>query len=203
VDESILIQNAKKGDLDSFNSLVLTYQEQVFNLTYRMLNDEMAAEDACQNTFISAFKSIRSFRDGSFRAWLLRIAANNCYDEFRRKKRTPTQPLTAVDEETGEELEDPTWLEDTHNLPQEDVEQKELEQAIQICIDRLPEQFRAAVILVDVQGFGYEEAAQVIKSPIGTVRSRLARARQQLQNCLQGFRELLPEAFRLNGGSRP
>ena len=202
MDESSLINNAKKGDIESFNRLVLTYQEQVFNLTFRMLNDEMAAEDASQNTFISAYKNIRSFRDGSFRAWLLRIAANNCYDEFRRKKRKPTQPLTVFDDESGEEIEDPIWLEDTGSLPEQDFENKELQQAIQLCIDRLPEQFRAAVILVDVQGFGYKEASQIISSPIGTIRSRLARARQQLQECLQGFWELLPEEFRLNTGSR-
>ena len=202
MDESSLINNAKKGDIESFNRLVLTYQEQIFNLTFRMLNDEMAAEDASQNTFISAYKNIRSFRDGSFRAWLLRIAANNCYDEFRRKKRKPTQPLTVFDDESGEEIEDPIWLEDTGSLPEQDFENKELQQAIQLCIDRLPEQFRAAVILVDVQGFGYKEASQIINSPIGTIRSRLARARQQLQECLQGFWELLPEEFRLNTGSR-
>ena len=202
MDESSLINNAKKGDIESFNRLVLTYQEQIFNLTFRMLNDEMAAEDASQNTFISAYKNIRSFRDGSFRAWLLRIAANNCYDEFRRKKRKPTQPLTVFDDESGEEIEDPIWLEDTGSLPEQDFENKELQQAIQLCIDRLPEQFRAAVILVDVQGFGYKEASQIISSPIGTIRSRLARARQQLQECLQGFWELLPEEFRLNTGSR-
>ena len=127
---------------------------------------------------------------------------NNCYDEFRRKKRKPTQPLTMFDEVSGEEIEDPIWLEDTGSLPEQDFEKKELEQAIQLCIDRLPEQYRAAVILVDVQGFGYQEASQIVSSPIGTIRSRLARARQQLQECLQGFWELLPEKFRLNIGSR-
>ena len=106
------------------------------------------------------------------------------------------------DNESGQEIEDPIWLEDTASLPDQDFEKKELEQAIQLCIDRLPDQFKAAVILVDVQGFGYKEASQITSSPIGTIRSRLARARQQLQECLQGFRELLPEAFRLNNGSR-
>lgn len=98
--------------MDAFNHLVLTYQEQVFNLTYRMLNDEMAAEDAAQNTFINAFQHIKSFRGGSFRAWILRIAANTSYDELRRKKRKPTQPLTVIDVESREEMDDPIWLED-------------------------------------------------------------------------------------------
>jgi RNA polymerase sigma-70 factor, ECF subfamily len=201
VDESSLINQAKEGDLNAFNSLVLTYQGQVYNLAYRMLNDEMTAEDVCQNTFISAHKHIRSFRNGSFRAWLFRIAANKCYDELRRVKRKPTQPLDLFDQDSGEEIEDPIWLKDPGSLPEEELERAQLEQAIQLCIDRLPDQFKAAVILVDIQGLGYQEASQVANSPIGTIRSRLARARQQLQKCLQGFRELLPEVFRLKNES--
>jgi len=202
MDESILIRNAKKGDVNAFNQLILTYQEQVFNLTYRMLNDEMAAEDATQNTFINAFQHIKSFRGGSFRAWILRVAANNSYDELRRKKRKPTRPLTVTDIKSGEEMDDPIWLEDDRDLPEEHIIKKELEQAIQRCIDQLPKTFRAVVILVDIQGFGYREASRIAGSPIGTIRSRLARARLQVQSCLQGVRELLPEKFRLNSGSQ-
>ncbi len=202
MDEAILIRNAKNGDIDAFNSLVLIYQEQVFNLAYRMLNDEMAAQDAAQNTFINAFQHLKSYRGGSFRAWVLRIAANNSYDELRRKKRKPSQPLIAVDAESGEEMDDPIWLADNRNLPEESIIKKELEEAIQRCIDQLPNNYRAVMILVDVLGFGYQEASQIAGSPIGTIRSRLARARLRLQNCLQGFRELLPEKFRLNLGSK-
>jgi RNA polymerase sigma-70 factor (ECF subfamily) len=202
MDEAILIRNAKNGDIDAFNHLVLAYQEQVFNLAYRMLNDEMAAQDAAQNTFINAFRHLKSFRGGSFRAWVLRIAANNSYDELRLKKRKPSQPLTIVDAESGEEMDDPIWLEDNRNLPEEYLIKKELEEAIQRCIDKLPNNFRAVIILVDVQGFAYQEASRIAGSPIGTIRSRLARARLRIQECLQGFRELLPEKFRLNSRSR-
>ena len=87
-------------------------------------------------------------------------------------------------------------------MPEEHIIKKELEQAIQRCIDQLPKTFRAVVILVDIQGFGYREASRIAGSPIGTIRSRLARARLQVQSCLQGVRELLPEKFRLNSGSR-
>ena len=202
MDEAILIRNAKNGDVDAFNHLVLSYQEQVFNLAFRMLNDNMAAQDATQNTFINAFQHLKSFRGGSFRAWVLRIAANNSYDELRKKKRKPSQPLTAVDPESGEEMDDPIWLEDNRNLPEEYILKKELEEAIQCCIDQLPNNFRAVIILVDVQGFGYQEASRIAGSPIGTIRSRLARARLRMRDCLQGFRELLPEKFRLNPGSK-
>ncbi len=202
MDEAIFIRNAKDGDVDAFNHLVLTYQEQVFNLAYRMLNDEMAAQDATQNTFINVFQHLKSFRGGSFRAWVLRIAANNSYDELRRKKGKPSQPLTVLDAETGEEMDDPIWLEDNRNLPEEYIMKNELEEAIQRCIDQLPKNYRAVVILVDIQGFGYQEASRIARSPIGTIRSRLARARLRIQECLQGFQELLPEKFRLNLGSK-
>jgi RNA polymerase sigma-70 factor (ECF subfamily) len=202
MDDAVHIGNAKNGDVDAFNHLVLTYQEQVFNLAYRMLNDEMTAQDVTQNTFINAFQHLKSFRGGSFRAWVLRIAANNSYDELRKKKRKPSQPLTTLDAESGEEMDDPIWLEDDRNLPEEYILKKELEVAIQHYIDQLPNNFRAVTILVDIQGFGYQEASRIIGSPIGTIRSRLARARLRMQDCLQGFWELLPEKFRLNPESR-
>jgi len=202
MDESTLINNANNGDVDAFNQLVMTYQEQVFNLAYRMMNDEMAAQDVAQNTFIKSFQNLKSFRGGSFRAWLLRIATNTCYDELRQKKRHPNQPLTSVEAESGEEMDDPPWLKDGQNLPEDNILKKELEEAIQRCIDQLPKNFRAVLILVDVQGFGYREASHIANSPVGTIRSRLARARLRVQNCLQGFRELLPDKFRPKSGSK-
>jgi len=201
-EELELIQNAKNGDLDAFNQLVLDYQQQVYNLAYRMMNDNMAADDITQNTFINAYQHLSSFRGGSFRAWLLRIATNQCYDEHRRHKRKPTSPLTPVDPESGEEFDDPVWLTDDAELPEDFVQSRELESAIQRCIDRLQENFKAILILVDVQGLDYKEASSISDTPIGTVRSRLARARERVQECLQGFGELLPAKYRLKGGSK-
>jgi len=198
MDESLLIQQAKKGDVDAFNQLVLVYQSQVFNLSCRMMSDTMLADDVTQDTFISAFHHLRSFRGGSFRAWLLRIAANNCYDEMRRTRRRPSQSLNPHDAETGEEIEDPVWLTDDGALPEDYLHSRELEAAIQRCIDQLQAQFKAVLIMVDVQGMDYKEAAHAADTPVGTVRSRLARARDKVQQCLQGFSELLPAKYRLN-----
>jgi len=202
MEEFDLIQHAKSGDLDAFNQLVLAYQGQVYNLACRMLSDHMAADDITQNTFINAHRHIKSFRSGSFRAWLLRIAANQCYDELRRAKRRPTQPLTHVDMESGEEFDDPVWLADDGELPEDFLQSKELEAAIQRCIDQLKANFKAMLILIDIQGMDYKEASSVSNTPIGTVRSRLARARDKVQKCLQGIGELLPVKYRLNHGSR-
>jgi RNA polymerase sigma-70 factor (ECF subfamily) len=196
MDEVALIQAARNGDLDSFNRLVLAYQDLVYNQAYRMMGENDSAADATQEAFISAFRHLKGYRGGSFRAWLLRIVTNACYDELRRRKRRPTTPLEPVDD-AGEEVESPHWIADSRNLPEDHVERLELENAIQHCLGELPEDFRAVVILVDIQGFDYAETAHVIGKPLGTVKSRLARARYRMRDCLQGFWELLPSRFRL------
>ena len=86
-DETNLVQLAQKGDLEAFNNLVLAYQEMAFNVAFRILSDEAGAEDATQNAFLSAYRSLATYRGGSFRAWLLRMVTNTCYDELRRRKR--------------------------------------------------------------------------------------------------------------------
>ncbi|HSV86072.1 MAG TPA: sigma-70 family RNA polymerase sigma factor [Levilinea sp.] len=197
MDETQLVHAAQKGDLDAFNQLVLAYQEVAFNVAYRILSDDDASEDATQNAFLSAYRKISSYRGGSFRAWLLRIVTNACYDEMRRRKRHPTTALEPHDNDNDEEIESPSWLADDGPGPEDIYERAELEKAVQNCLEGLPVDFRAVVVMVDVQGFNYEEVAQVIGKPLGTVKSRLARARLKVKNCLQGIWELLPVDFRL------
>jgi len=196
LDEVALIRAARDGDLNSFNRLVLEYQDLVYNQAFRILGDPHSADDATQEAFVSAYTNIRSYRGGSFRAWLLRIVTNACYDELRRRKRRPTTPLEPLDD-AGEEIESPGWMVDPGESPEEASQRAELAGAIQDCISALPAEFRAVVALVDVQGLDYAEASEAIGSPLGTVKSRLARARARLRECLQGFWELLPGAFRL------
>jgi RNA polymerase sigma factor (sigma-70 family) len=196
MDEAALIEGARGGDLDSYNRLVLAYQDLVYNQAYRMVGSREVAEDATQDAFISAYRNLSSYRGGSFKAWLLRIVTNACYDEMRRQKRRPTTPLEPLDSD-DEEVESPRWLADPAETPEEAAERAELNRALQHCLGDLPEEFRAVVILVDVQGLDYGEASQVIGKPLGTVKSRLARARLRLRDCLQGVWELLPAAFRL------
>lgn len=202
MDEVDLIREAKSGDLDAFNRLVLAYQDVVYAQAFRMMGESEAAADATQEAFISAFRYMGNFRGGSFRAWLLRIVTNACYDEHRRRKRRPTTPLQPLDSEE-EEIESPQWLADDDELPEETAERQELSTAIQRCLDDLPEDFRAIVILVDLQSLNYKEAARVINKPVGTVKSRLARARMRMRDCLQDVWELLPAQFRLVGEETP
>lgn len=198
MDEVALVRDAQHGDLDSFNRLVLHYQELAYNLALRMLNDEASAEDATQTAFISAYNHLDSFRGGSFKAWVMRMVTNTCYDELRRIKRRPTTPLEPINDEDDEEIESPYWMADDHNpTPEQALDRRELEGAIQHCLTDLPDDFRSVVIMVDVEGLDYQEVSDAIGKPLGTVKSRLARARLKMRDCLQGYWELLPVNFRL------
>lgn len=201
MDETALIHDAQRGDLDAFNRLVLAYQTALYNTALRILGDEDQAADATQEAFISAFRALNSYRGGSFKAWLLRTVTNACYDELRRQKRRPTTPLEPATED-DDEMESPRWLADSSMSPEEISEADELEHAIQHCLNALPVDFRAVVVMADIQGLDYTEIASAIRTPLGTIKSRLARARLRLRECLQDFWELLPAQFRLEGGSR-
>jgi RNA polymerase sigma-70 factor (ECF subfamily) len=198
MDEPALIHDAQRGSLDAFNTLVLHYQDTVFNTALRILSDEDQAADAAQEAFISAFRSITSFRGGSFKAWLMRTVTNACYDELRRKKRRPTTPLEP-ELDDGDEMDSPRWLADPNFTPEQAAEADEVEHAIQHCLEALPVEFRAVVVLADIQGMDYTEVAASVRVPLGTIKSRLARARLRLRECLQGFAELLPASYRLEG----
>jgi RNA polymerase sigma-70 factor (ECF subfamily) len=199
MNEQALIQDAQKGNLDAFNTLILHYQDSVYNTALRILGDEDQAADAAQEAFISAFKSIASFRGGSFKAWLMRTVTNACYDELRRQKRRPTTPLEP-DIDDGEEMDSPRWLADPSMTPAQKSEADELEHAIQHCLNNLPLEFKTVVIMADIQGMDYIEVAASVRVPLGTIKSRLARARLRLRECLQGFAELLPASYRLEEG---
>ncbi len=203
MDEIALVHAAREGDLDAFNRLVLAYQDMAYNLAFRMLSDEDAAEDATQTAFISAYRHLGDYRGGSFKAWLMRMVTNSCYDELRRRQRRPTVPLTPMDDDEDEEIESPAWLADGSPSPEEQVSAGELDRAVQHCLQELADEFRVVVVMVDIEGMDYQEVAVVVGKPLGTIKSRLARARLKLRDCLQGFWELLPAQFRLFGEGKP
>jgi RNA polymerase sigma-70 factor (ECF subfamily) len=179
-----LIQSSRQGDLDAFNRLVLENQKRVFNHAYRMLGSFEAADDVTQETFIRAYRKLHQFRGGSFLSWVLRIATNLCFDEMRYRKRHPAQPLEP-ENEYGEEIESPAWVRDPNPLPEEIVDTVELGEAIQQALNKLSPDFRLTVTLVDIQELDYAEAAVIMGVSIGTVKSRLARARAQLRKTLK------------------
>jgi RNA polymerase sigma-70 factor (ECF subfamily) len=184
--EASLIFNARQGDLDSFNQLVLSYQDRVYNLAARILGDDDSAADITQNTFLTAYLNLPRFRNGSFRSWLFRITANACYDAFRRSKRHPV--FSIEDKELAEENLSP--LDDFSSsspMPEVELERHELVQLVQQAFNHLDIEQRTVVILVDQQEFDYREAAQILGIPVGTVKSRLARARLRLRQLLSDF----------------
>jgi RNA polymerase sigma-70 factor, ECF subfamily len=178
--ESVLLSSAAKGDLEAFNDLVLKYQDLVYNITCGILGNADAAQDATQEAFLRAFQHIDGFRGGSFRCWLLRIAANTCYDVLRTLRRHPTVPLLPEDDD-GNEVDSPLWLADPRSSPEAETEKDEFLQTLYHRIDEMPAVYRTVITLVDLNGLDYDEAAQALGVPIGTVKSRLARARLQIK----------------------
>ena len=191
-EEAALIERSQRGDLDAFNALVLAYQGQVYNLCLRMLGSPQPAEDATQEAFIAAYRAVSRFRRGNFRAWLLRIAANACYDELRRRRSRPQLPLET---DAGDErlaVEPPAPDEPLA----ERAERLELARCLQQGLASLPPDQRLAVILRDVQGLAYEEIAGAAGASLGTVKSRINRGRAALRHFLLARGELLPSRFR-------
>ncbi len=190
-DEQRLIQYSLDGDLDAFNRLVELYQDAVFSVTLRMVRNRATAEDLAQDTFISAFTHIRSYRGGNFRAWLLRIARNATYDHLRKAGR---RQESSIDEDIVFFSE--TLASGEHG-PENRMLTTELGGAITHCLGELSDDHRLAVVMVDVEGYQYEEAATTMNVSVGTVKSRLNSARARMRDCLQTHPELLPESMRL------
>ena len=195
MDERPLIASAKEGDVSAFNRLVLAYQQIAYNVAYRILGNEDGASDATQDAFLRGYRALAQFRGGSFKAWILRIVTNCCYDQFRASQRRPTTPLNDIveDEEHSQLLEDP------REPPEAYVERRELDVLIQAALGALPREQRVVVIMSDIQGLSYEEMAQATSVSLGTVKSRLSRGRAKMRDYLLSRKELLPGAFRLRG----
>lgn len=180
MDELALINASLQGDLEAFNFLVLEYQDLVYRRAFWLTREREAAEDAVQEAFIKAFQNMSHFRGGSFRAWILCIVTNVCYDELRRRNRQCMYSLFGQDP-NGEEANFLDFLVDPAVSTEESVEQLELRATLMDQIQKLPVEYRETLVLVDLMELTYKEAAQVQKVPIGTIKSRLARARDHLR----------------------
>ncbi|MCK6629626.1 MAG: sigma-70 family RNA polymerase sigma factor [Anaerolineae bacterium] len=195
MDEIRVIKEAQKGSLAAFNQLVMAYQGTAYNVAYRVIGNGDAAADACQDAFLKAYQAIKQYRGGSFKSWLLRIVTNACYDQLRYKSRRPATSLEDMTENSDDHSEK---LIDGEERPEELVLRGELNEVIQHGINHLPEDQRVVLVLSDVQGFSYQEIAEIVDQPLGTVKSRLSRGRQRLRDFLLAQQELLPSQYRLN-----
>jgi RNA polymerase sigma-70 factor (ECF subfamily) len=191
--EKIWLKQSKSGDLESFERLIEKYQHVAYNIAYRMVGNEEDAKDITQEAFIKVFKSIASFReDSSFSTWLYRIVMNTCKDELRKKK----LKVISIDRdiEVGEssvsfEIPDHTYS------PEVVYEKKQLHAMLSQALTDLPEQNRIVVIMRDVQGFSYEDIAECINIPVGTVKSRINRGRHMLREMITKDRILSLETL--------
>ena len=180
-----------------YNCLIETHQTLAHNLAGRMLGDWAAAEDVVQEAFISGYRAFGSFRGGNVRAWLLRIVANATKDAIRSRSGRPTlsldfSPLNPEDSADQPSIDVPS----TAESPEEYTVRRELGRAIHEGLSSLSEERRLAVNSADVQGFSYEETAQIMGCSLGTVKSRIARGRADMRDFLREHRELLPDKFR-------
>lgn len=194
MDETQIIKAAQKGSVSAFNQLVMAYQGTAYNVAYRLTGNQDAAADACQDAFLKAYKAINQYQGGSFKSWLMRIVTNTCYDHLRYKSR---RPAASLEEITENPTSGSAKLVSNAERPEERVLRDELSDLIQLGINQLPEDQRIVLVLNDIQGFSYQEIAEVIEQPLGTVKSRLSRARQRLRDFLLD-QELLPAQYRLN-----
>jgi len=180
-DDEQLVTAARRGDLDAFNILVLRYERPVFNLCLRLLRDAASAEDVTQDTFVRAWGAIASFRGDAFRPWLFRIATNRAHDLLRVRARRPASSLDAEPFER-----EPIWS--THapagEAPEAHALRRELAVHLERALAALPDDQRLVVLLSDLHGCDYQEIAATTGAALGTVKSRLSRARARLRQIL-------------------
>jgi RNA polymerase sigma factor (sigma-70 family) len=180
--EMQIIKRVLDGHIDEFEALVHENQKKIYNLALKMVGNREDAWDISQETFIKAFKALKSFRgDSSFGVWIYRLATNLCIDFLRKEKKRKTFPLAYINDEKEEkELEIP----DVSMEPEALCEQAELKQAISEGLKALPEDHRQVLVLREINGLSYAEISQVLNLEIGTVKSRIFRARSNLAKYL-------------------
>ena len=183
-DEAAVIARAADGDRTAFTQLMEHYQSACYGLAWRLLNDADQAADATQDAFVHAYRAIGSYRGGIFRSWLLRITANASYDILRRQQRRPAGPLPDPEDGAPE-------LADRHAVnPVAEATKSELYRHLEVALRQLPEDQRTAVVLCDVYGMDYNEVAEMTRSALGTVKSRIHRGRLRLRLLMAEHREL-------------
>lgn len=191
-DENTLVEAAQSGELSAFNTLISAYQQQAYGIAYRILGDADSAADAMQDSFIKVYNRIHQFRGGSFKAWLFRVVINTCYDRMRGDRRRRAKLLD------GDEIlpEHDYRLIDAKPTPHEKAESSELMGMLMAEIRKLPKEQQQVLILCDLQGLAYHEAASVTGSNLGTVKSRLSRARAKMRDALSK-NGILPQAAQM------
>ena len=189
MDDRDLAGRARQGDREAFSQLIAQYQVPLYNMALRMVGSREDAADITQEAFLRGWEKIRSLRDAPFKSWLFQIAVNLCYDHFRRGRRYGVMP----DEEEGGRI---VGLGLPMPDPQERAEANERGRVVRESIEALDPDMRTALVLRDINGMAYQEIARIAGVPLGTVKSRIARARAQVQEQLRRNPDLFPGAAR-------
>ncbi len=178
-EEARLIEEAKAGNLEAFEQLILQHEKRIYNYCYRMTNNREDAEDLSQEIFIKVYKNLNSFKGkSSFSTWIYRIAYNTCIDKYRKKK------VVAVSLTPNDEGEKQIDLPSGEPLPEDRVVSREEYELVCECISALRPEYKAAVILRDIQNYSYDEIAEILNIPLGTVKSHISRGRAALRDAL-------------------
>ena len=180
--DQLLVEQVQKGDKHAFDLLVAKYQNKLFHLVSRYVKDPDEALDVVQESFIKAYRALPNFRgDSAFYTWLFRIAVNTAKNYLTtQSRRPPQQDVDAVD---AEQYGGDTRLKNS-DTPENELLRDEIQATVQRAIEQLPEDLRTAILLREAEGMSYEEIAQVMGCPIGTVRSRIFRARDAIDKQL-------------------
>ncbi|MBR2383612.1 MAG: sigma-70 family RNA polymerase sigma factor [Anaerotignum sp.] len=197
--ERELIRRAKQGDMLAFEELILKHEKIVYNVALRMMNHSEDAKDISQEVFLKAYRSLGNFDERSqFSTWLYRITHNTCIDEMRKRK--GKQSYSLEEELENEEGSMQRQIADEGDTPEESLLREEQKSEILQALDTLSEEHKAAVILRDVKGLSYEEIAEILELSLGTVKSRISRARNQLKKEILKIREQNEKSFRHKEG---
>ena len=187
--DQLLVERVQAGDKQAFDLLVSKYQRRLMRLLSRIVHDPAEAEDVVQETFIKAYRALRRFRgDSAFYTWLYRIGVNTAKNFLvLQARRTPTS--TETDAEQAEGFEDGEQLRDI-NTPESMLASKQIVQTVNAAMDALPVDLRTAIALREIEGLSYEEISEIMACPIGTVRSRIFRAREVIAEKLKPLLDL-------------
>ena len=181
-----LVERAKAGDRPAFGQLVEVYQDKIYGYASRMLGDPDEAEDVAQETFVRAYRSLPHFRGAaSFHTWLYRIASNLAIDVARRNRRQSTGDFSLDEPLESEEGDYEREIADESGSPEQLTQRREMQELVRQAVAELPEKLRAVVVLYELQGESYEDIAEILGCPLGTVKSRLFNARSQLKDMLE------------------
>ena len=193
--ENKIIQRVLAGDKNAFEHLVLANQKNVYNLALKMTRNEDDALDVSQEAFVKAYQQLNAFRgDSKFSVWLYRLTYNLCIDFIRKKSKQTTVSLDYKDDENETSSYE---IPDLRDLPEDSAIRKEMRKTIEQSIDGLNPDHREVLIMREITGLSYDEIAETLKISVGTVKSRLARARQKVVESLKE-KGTYPENFRLN-----